>query len=112
MTTVPTPLTDLKHRVPEIRAYLQAVLTHLLGPVTLADDFYREWNGTWRVRVTISGPKNGTLDCVLLETPAGGVLALPRPFPESWRTRTGMQASDGSVWTLSNDGNLVPFPSG
>ena len=85
------------------------LLTERLGPVELGYDFHREWNGCWRVQVQVSGSAQGSLDFTLLETPAGGILALPRPLPERWRLHTGIPATDGSCWTLDAGGSLVPF---
>lgn len=105
----PQPLTDLRKRVPEAKKLIAELLTGLLGPVELDYDFYREWNGCWKVRVTARGAASGTLDFTLLSTPAGGMLAMPRPLPERWRTQTGIAANDGTVWTLDEAGNLIPF---
>lgn len=104
---LPTPLTDLRRRAPAARAAIGALLTSLLGPCELQYEFYREWNGCWRCRVDVAG--RGRLDFTLLDTPGGGILAMPRPLPERWRTVTGVQASDGSVWTLDDAGQLAPF---
>ena len=103
MTTsqpTPSPLTDLKKRVNEARGLIQDLLTELVGPVSLDYDFYREWNGCWKVRVEVTGAANGRLDFTLLETAEGAMLALPRPMPERWRTQTGIPAGDGTRWTL------------
>jgi hypothetical protein len=105
-----TLVTDLHGLAPIIRRYLAELLEPLLGGIELDYDFYREWNGSWRVRVLFEGRVSGDLDFALLHTPAGGILALPRPFPESWRYSRGVTASDGSVWTLTEDDRLVPFP--
>ncbi len=106
---VPTPLTDLRKRVNIARQSILDNLEGLVGPVEVGYDFYREWNGCWKVRVTVSGAAKGTLDCTLLDTPGGGILALPRPLPERWRTASGVRASDGTRWTLDGTGALVPF---
>ncbi|GIV64517.1 MAG: hypothetical protein KatS3mg045_1856 [Bellilinea sp.] len=110
-STMPTPqpLTDLRKRVPEAKKLIADLLTGLLGPVELDYDFYREWNGCWKVRVTVRGKTAGTLDFTLLSTPSGGMLAMPRPLPERWRTQTGITANDGTIWTLDDAGNLIPF---
>lgn len=105
----PTPLTDLRRRVGLTRGLILDTLTELLGPVDLRYDFHREWNGCWRVRVQVSGSAQGHLDFTLLDTPSGGVLALPRPLPERWRLLTGIPASDGTRWTLDESGVLLPF---
>jgi hypothetical protein len=102
----PTPLTDLRRRAPVARALIREVLTGLIGPVEIAYDFYREWNGCWKVRVTISGAASGKLEFTLLDTAGGGMLAMPRPMPERWRA-AGIPASDGSRWSLDAQGNLV-----
>ncbi|WP_129676682.1 hypothetical protein [Candidatus Chloroploca sp. Khr17] len=106
---LPVPLTDLRRRAPIARTLIQAVLTELLGPVELKYDFYREWNGCWKVRVTIVGANTGKLDFTLLDTPTGGMLAMPRPLPERWRVQTGIAATDGSRWSLDAAGQLVRF---
>ncbi len=105
----PTPLTDLRRRAPVARTIIREVLTELIGQVELQYDFYREWNGCWKVRVTISGAASGALEFTLLDTPGGGMLAMPRPLPERWRSATGIRATDGSRWTLDGAGALVPF---
>ncbi len=107
--TLPTPLTDLRKRAPQARALIRAVLEELVGPVELRYDFYREWNGCWKVRTEFSGAANGRLEFTLLDTPGGGMLALPRPMPERWRVTTGIPANDGTRWTLSASGELQAF---
>jgi hypothetical protein len=106
-TALPAPLTDLRRRAPQARATIAALLTALIGPCELSYDFFREWNGCWRVRVDVAG--RGRLEFTLLDTPGGGILAMPRPLPERWRTETGITASDGSIWTLDEQGQLQPF---
>lgn len=106
---LPTPLTDLRRRVNVARALVRAVLAELVGPTDLAFDFYREWNGCWRVRVEMREPVKGRLEFTLLETPGGGMLALPRPLPERWRLETGIPDSDGRRWSLDAQGRLTPF---
>jgi hypothetical protein len=107
---VPQPLTDLRRRAPEARTLIADLLTALVGPVELTYRFYREWNGCWKVQVEVRGAATGALDFTLLTTPTGGMLALPRPLPERWRTQTGIQANDGTSWTLDDQDQLVPFP--
>jgi hypothetical protein len=108
--TLPTPLTDLKRRVSVARNLIRDVLVELIGPIELSYDFYREWNGCWKVSVDISGAANGRLDFTLLDTPEGGMLALPRPLPERWRIEAGVRASDGTRWSLDRSGALTSFP--
>lgn len=108
----PQPLTDLRRRALIARRLIAELLAELAGPVELTYDFHREWNGCWKVRVTISGAASGTLEFTLLDTPAGGMLAMPRPLPERWRTATGIRATDGSRWTLDAAGQLAPFEEG
>lgn len=105
--SLPTPLTDLRRRAPAARAAISEALSDLIGPCELHYEFYREWNGCWRARVDVAG--RGRIDFTLLDTPAGGILPLPRPLPERWRTETGVRASDGSRWTLDATGQLAPF---
>lgn len=109
---LPTPLTDLRKRAPVARKLIAATLAELLGPVELTYEFYREWNGCWKVRAQFSGAASGRLEFTLLDTPAGGMLAMPRPLPERWRAETGIPATDGSRWTLDAQGQLAPFPAG
>lgn len=103
-------VTDLHGLAPIVREHLKHLLAPLLGDTELNFDFHREWNGGWRVSVLFEGQVSGDLDFALLHTPGGGILALPRPFPASWRYSRGVPASDGSVWTLTEDDVLVPFP--
>jgi phosphatidylglycerophosphatase A len=106
----PTPLTDFSRRTSAARALIAALLTERLGPVALEYDFFREWNGCWKARVDLRGGAGGQLEFTLLQTPGGGLLALPRPLPEAWRLTTGVPADDGTRWTLDDEGLLVPFP--
>ncbi|MEI7768411.1 MAG: hypothetical protein WCI67_00405 [Chloroflexales bacterium] len=106
----PIPLTDLRRRAPVARTLIREVLTGLIGPVDLAYDFYREWNGCWKVRVTISGAASGRIEFTLLDTPGGGMLAMPRPLPERWRA-AGIPATDGTRWSLDAQGNMVSVPA-
>ena len=107
----PTPITDLSKRVNEARGLIRGLLEELSGPVSVAFDFHREWNGCWMARTEIDGAARGRLEFTLMETAAGAMLAVPRPFPERWRTQTGIPAADGSRWTLDDQGHLVPFPA-
>lgn len=97
----PVPLTDLRRRAPLARRCIRETLARIIGDVDLRYEFYREWNGCWRVRVDVA--ERGQLDFTLLDLPGGEMLALPRPFPASWRA-TGVVASDGSIWTLDEAG--------
>jgi hypothetical protein len=106
---LPTPLTDLRKRAPQARALIRALLEELVGQVELKYDFYREWNGCWKVRTEFSGAAKGKLEFTLLDTPGGGMLAMPRPLPERWRVQTGIPASDGTRWTLDDAGGLALF---
>lgn len=104
---LPTPLTDLRKRAPLARATIRAVIDELVGPVEVRYEFHREWNGCWKVRTTVGA--NARLEFTLLDTPNGGMLAMPRPLPERLRSEIGVKASDGSRWTLDAQGGLVPF---
>jgi hypothetical protein len=106
---VPIPLIDLRRRVNLTRDLIRGMLQDLLGPVEVKCDFHREWNGCWKVLVEVSGTVSGRLECTLLETPQGGILAWPRPLPERWRLETGIPATDGSRWTFDSSGALMPF---
>jgi hypothetical protein len=102
----PTPLTDLRRRAPVARALIRDVLAELVGQVEVTYDFHREWNGCWQVRVKMSGAASAQLTFTLLDTPGGGMLAMPRPLPTRWRS-VGVPATDGSRWSLSDAGELV-----
>jgi hypothetical protein len=106
---LPTPLTDLRKRVNVARHLIRSLVNELIGPVDLGFDFHREWNGCWKVRVALKEPINRHLEMTLMDTPSGGMLALPRPLPERWRLETGIPATDGTRWTLDADGHLAPF---
>lgn len=108
-TSGPTQVTDLHGLAPAARQCIQQALAQLLGDVELDYDFYREWSGGWRVRVDVKGRVTGQLDFVLFHTPQGALLALPIPMPERWRVTCGLPASDGSWWTLNDDGEVTPF---
>ncbi len=105
----PVQITDLRKLAPRVRQCIAAALNRLIGEAELSYDFYREWNGGWRVRVTIAGRVQGKLDFVLFHTPQGALLAMPIPLPERWRIHEGVMASDTSLWTLSDEGAVVPF---
>ena len=105
----PIPLTDFTRRAVAARALIQSLLTELIGPVDLKYDFFREWNGCWKARVDLTGAATGSMEFTFLNTPGGGLLALPRPLPERWRLMTGIPADDGTRWTLDAAGLLVPF---
>jgi hypothetical protein len=52
------------------------------------------------------GAASGELAFTLLDTPGGGMLAMPRPLPPRWRA-AGLPATDGSRWSLDEAGQLV-----
>jgi hypothetical protein len=105
-----TELTDLAGQTAQVRSHLTVTLTRLLNARTLDFDFFRHWNGGWRVRVEIGSERVRLLEFALLALPGGrGILPLPRPFPASWRGRTGFPATDGSLWTEDEDGQIQPF---
>ncbi|MBB1073189.1 hypothetical protein HUU62_02020 [Rhodoferax sp. 4810] len=108
--SAPIPLTDFSHRATAARALIHDMLTELFGiEPELTYEFYREWNGCWRARVVLSGAVTGRLEFTFMLTASGGLLAIPRPLPERWRNEIGIPASDGSRWTVNNDGQLVSF---
>jgi hypothetical protein len=101
-------VTELQGLVPEFRR----LIGESLAPFTdaaLEYDFFREWNGGWRVRVELSGSASGRLEFVLFYTPANALLALPHPTPAAWRGR-GFSAADGTRWMFTADGGVVPAP--
>ena len=104
----PAQITDLHGLAPAARQCIREALEQLIGEAELSYDFYREWSGGWRCRVAVAGRARGQLDFVLFHTPQGGILALPLPMPERWRVGPGIRASDGGMWTLDSDGQVVP----
>jgi hypothetical protein len=44
-----------------------------------------------------------------MDTPDGGMLALPRPLPKRRRLERGIPATDWTRWTLDTEGHLMPF---
>jgi hypothetical protein len=98
-------ITDLQGLAPALRAHIAAALAPMTA-AALAFDFYREWNGGWRVRVELSGNARGTLDFVLVYTPNGAWLALPHPAPSALRGRP-FPASDNTWWAITDEGDIV-----
>ncbi len=121
------PVSDLGPRAAAYRACIARALESVLGPVELETKFHREWNGDWRCGVAVrAGSQSGRLDFVLfrLSGVTGGagadegagageevLLALPLPMPEGWRG-VGLPASDGTRWTFSPEGDVLPVPEG
>jgi hypothetical protein len=103
----PVPLNDLHQKAPLARDCIRNALTRLFGEVELDYEFHREWNGAWAVHTTIRGI--GIIDILLMETPQGAILPIPRPFPDTWRGNTAILASDDSLWTITEQDELVPF---
>ena len=56
----PTPLTDLRRRAPVARKLISAMFSELVGAVELVYDFYREWNGCWKVRASGSSRRKAS----------------------------------------------------
>jgi hypothetical protein len=106
MAENPTPITDLHGLAGHVRRHIQALVDARLGGGDISFDFYREWHGGWCVAADIRGKLSGRMDFVLFHTPAGALLALPRPLPERWRLQQGVPASDGSLWTQDDTGAL------
>jgi hypothetical protein len=104
-----TQVTEMQGVTRIARDCITNLIYEMTGSEEIAFDFYREWSGGWRVGVDVTGPISGHMDFVLFHTPAGGILAIPPKLPDAWRTRRGVQASDGSRWTVDDAGMFVPF---
>lgn len=105
----PTPITDMQGVLPVARQCIRQLLEERTGSTDMTFDVYREWSGGWRIATQVRGPVSGEMDFILLYTPQGAVLAMPARLPERWRTRQGVPASDGSLWTMNDEGYIVPF---
>lgn len=108
-TPQPQPVTDMQGVLPTARECIRTLLAERTGSTDITFDVYREWSGNWRIATEVRGPVNGTMDFILLHTPQGGILAMPARLPERWRTQHGIAASDGSLWTMDDEGYIVPF---
>ncbi len=104
-----TQVTELHGLQKIARECITTLIVQMTGSENISFDFYREWNGGWRVGVDVSGPISGHMDFILFHTPQGGVLAMPHRLPETWRTRYGVAASDDTLWTIDDAGYFVPF---
>lgn len=101
-----TPVTDLHGLAGSARQSITQLLEQRTGSTDIRFDFYREWSGGWRVAVEVCGKISGHMDFILLHTPQGAMLAMPAQLPERWRS-LGIPASDGSLWTMDPEGNIV-----
>lgn len=104
-----TQVTEMQGVTKLARECITTLIKEMTGSEEITFDFYREWSGGWRVGVDVTGPVSGHMDFILFHTPGGGLLAMPAKLPEAWRTRRGVTASDGSIWTINNAGMFVPF---
>lgn len=104
-----TQVTELKGLQKTARECITDLIVQMTGSENISFDFYREWNGGWRVGVDVSGPISGHMDFILFHTPRGGLLAIPQRLPEVWRKRYGVAASDETLWTVDDTGYFVPF---
>jgi hypothetical protein len=104
-----TPITDMQGVLPIARECITRLITERAGSSDITFDVYREWSGGWRIATQVRGPLSGQMDFILLRTPQGGILAMPARMPERWRLLYGIEASDGTRWTMDNQGRIVPF---
>jgi hypothetical protein len=51
------------------------------------------------------------MDFILFHTPQGGILAMPAQLPQRWRVQ-GILASDGSLWTMDEAGQITQMAAG
>ena len=103
------PVTEMHRLTSTARECITRLIDQMTGSDNITFDFYREWSGGWRVAVDVTGPISGHMDFVLFHTPQGGLLAMPQQLPTVWRTHYGVEASDGSRWTIDDQGNFIPF---
>lgn len=103
----PVPVTDLTELAPVVRALVEATLARFVPGEPTTQRFHREWSGGWRVRVEIGAPARGRLDFVLFHTPGGSIVALPHPMPPQWRAAGGIAAQDGTLWTITEEGDVA-----
>lgn len=106
-----TQITDMQGVAKTARECIAKLIHAMTGSDDISFDFYREWSGGWRVGVDVRGPISGHMDFILFQTPQGGLLAMPQKLPEVWRIKRGVEATDGSVWTISDEGLFVPLGS-
>jgi hypothetical protein len=104
-----TPITDMQGVLPVARECITRLIAERTGSNDITFDVYREWSGGWRIATQVRGPLSGQMDFILLRTPQGSILAMPARMPERWRLLYGIEASDGTRWTMDNEGRIVPF---
>jgi hypothetical protein len=103
-------VTDMQGLLPIVRQCISELITQRTGSSDISLDVYREWSGGWRVAAEVRGPVSGHMDFILFHTPQGGVLAMPARMPERWRAQ-GIAASDGTRWTMDEEGRLLALDS-
>lgn len=109
MAEQPTPLKDMQGLAGTARQLIQQLIEQRTGSSDITFDIYREWSGGWRVATEVRGRVSGHMDFILLRTPQDALLAMPSTLPERWRVAYGVEASDGSRWTMDAEGQIVPF---
>jgi hypothetical protein len=100
-------VTDMQGVLPTARQCIQQLIESRTGSSDISFDVYREWSGGWRIAAQVRGPVSGSMDFILFHTPQGGILAMPAQLPARWRAQ-GIEASDGSLWTMNEAGKIVP----
>jgi hypothetical protein len=102
-----TQVTDMQGVLPTARQCIRQLIESRTGSSDITFDVYREWSGGWRIAAQVSGPVSGSMDFILFHTPQGGILAMPAQLPARWRAQ-GIAASDGSLWTMDEQGKIRP----
>ena len=101
-------ITDLAGRGAGFFKLLRGLLDEHYCAVRCLPEFVCYDDGRWFARADVPGLADGRVVFALMATYDDVLLALPIPMPAVLRDGTGVAASDGSRWTLDDEGNLSP----